>query len=525
MYQIYISLTVLNYINSGLNKETILIGFYRENTLHILPIQYSNDPFWKNLNLKFCKKFNQHIKLIKIKFKNTNESFLYVNHLKLKIILETKYPFIKKVHYKEDKFNLDLFSDYSTNIFVYRESIFLNRFKIFNCPKHHSDQCLEIYLKEFNYLSFFLFKYFKININKLNDSNGEKSKQEQTAAKMQTPSKKENVLTILNGISKFFYSFTHNYNLYVQFNKCTCFVERLNIILQISIDIFFGSLFYILLSYSNYEKYIFSNLYTSMQILEYYIIKVVDNIIKSDQIAGLKLNSELTHFFGIITKYQIGFQNYIYVNTLYYFVNYFKYLSLSCFIGLSFYVSLWRDVISLAFFSINSLYFIMCMIYYCFIKTMQHMCLLFLGKKRNPLRNRVDSLESSQYKLLMGTLIFTISLFLIPTIVVFYVLVIFARLYFLIIDSQILLAIEKLLRRIKIGNIVLYIFSPNYLNGKFVLRNKSFSQDLRIYEIINQKPSFLSIVRHKKKNILTKLASCIFSMLTGKPLHRLNYYT
>ena len=45
---------------------------------------------------------------------------------------------------------------------------------------------------------------------------------------------------------------------------------------------------------------------------------------------------------------------------------------------------------------------------------------LFLGKKYNPLRDRVDSADNNVEQLFLGTIIFTILLFLIPTTVTFF---------------------------------------------------------------------------------------------------------
>lgn len=45
---------------------------------------------------------------------------------------------------------------------------------------------------------------------------------------------------------------------------------------------------------------------------------------------------------------------------------------------------------------------------------------LFRGKKYNPLRHRVDSAEFDQQQLLLGTLVFTVLLFLLPTVLVYY---------------------------------------------------------------------------------------------------------
>lgn len=45
---------------------------------------------------------------------------------------------------------------------------------------------------------------------------------------------------------------------------------------------------------------------------------------------------------------------------------------------------------------------------------------LFRGKKRNVLRNRIDSCDYDLDQLLLGTILFTLLFFLLPTVMVFY---------------------------------------------------------------------------------------------------------
>lgn len=45
---------------------------------------------------------------------------------------------------------------------------------------------------------------------------------------------------------------------------------------------------------------------------------------------------------------------------------------------------------------------------------------LFIGRKQNPLRHRVDSCQYSHHQLFIGTLAFTILLFLLPTTMLYY---------------------------------------------------------------------------------------------------------
>jgi phosphatidylinositol glycan class Q protein len=52
---------------------------------------------------------------------------------------------------------------------------------------------------------------------------------------------------------------------------------------------------------------------------------------------------------------------------------------------------------------------------------------LFRGKKRNVLRNRIDSCNYELDQLLLGTILFTLLSFLLPTVIVFYLTFALAR--------------------------------------------------------------------------------------------------
>lgn len=64
-----------------------------------------------------------------------------------------------------------------------------------------------------------------------------------------------------------------------------------------------------------------------------------------------------------------------------------------------------------------------------------HFSFIFLGKKWNVLRLRVDSITYDADQLILGTILFTILLFLLPTTLLYYVVFATARLLVLIIQD------------------------------------------------------------------------------------------
>lgn len=59
-------------------------------------------------------------------------------------------------------------------------------------------------------------------------------------------------------------------------------------------------------------------------------------------------------------------------------------------------------------------------LFFCQIKGLSSLWRLFIGRKFNPLRDRVDSFDCTQNQLFIGTLGFTVLLFLLPTTMMYY---------------------------------------------------------------------------------------------------------
>ncbi len=65
------------------------------------------------------------------------------------------------------------------------------------------------------------------------------------------------------------------------------------------------------------------------------------------------------------------------------------------------------------------MYYIFAILYASLIHLLGSMWLLFCGKKRNVFRLRIDTLEYNLSQMIFGTLLFIISLFLLPNILIF----------------------------------------------------------------------------------------------------------
>jgi phosphatidylinositol glycan class Q protein len=135
---------------------------------------------------------------------------------------------------------------------------------------------------------------------------------------------------------------------------------------------------------------------------------------------GLKLNAELATFLSDLFLWMI----FAWKEALGFIIPYLPsliwLLATTGSIGITFQISAFSDMISFFTIHLQLFYIISARIYNWILKVLDSTFHLFRGKRRNPLRNRVDSALYDLDQLLLGTVIFTILVFLLPTIAVFY---------------------------------------------------------------------------------------------------------
>ncbi|SCU85980.1 LAME_0D03906g1_1 [Lachancea meyersii CBS 8951] len=139
---------------------------------------------------------------------------------------------------------------------------------------------------------------------------------------------------------------------------------------------------------------------------------------------GIKLNGELAQFLSDLFLWIIDFSYSTYIRRITSTVSIRIFISIIsaasfCF-GATFAMAIMVDLISFLTMHISLFYFISAKMYHWQLHVLQTLLYLFYGKKRNVLRNRVDSNLFELDQLLMGTLFFTILVFLLPTFSIFY---------------------------------------------------------------------------------------------------------
>ncbi|KAI0886990.1 Gpi1-domain-containing protein [Annulohypoxylon maeteangense] len=136
--------------------------------------------------------------------------------------------------------------------------------------------------------------------------------------------------------------------------------------------------------------------------------------------AGLKLNSELALFLGDLFLWVIDYWSSC-IQTLQPLLPHIVwFIGFSSFGGASMPIALFSDLLSVLTIHIYSFYLASARIFHWQLTILLSLFQLFRGKKYNVLRNRVDACDYDLDQLLVGTILFTLLFFLLPTVVVFY---------------------------------------------------------------------------------------------------------
>ncbi|KAK7202930.1 N-acetylglucosaminyl transferase component family protein [Myxozyma melibiosi] len=150
---------------------------------------------------------------------------------------------------------------------------------------------------------------------------------------------------------------------------------------------------------------------------------------------GLKLNNELVAFFGELFLWVIEFWSSTLRLLRPCLPDLIYFFGLSGFVGATFPIALIADLISFLTIQIYSCYLASARIYNWQLTSLESLFHLFRGKRRNVLRNRIDSVDYDLDQLLLGTLLFTLLTFLLPTVLVFYLTFAGSRLGIIIVNA------------------------------------------------------------------------------------------
>ncbi|XP_036409125.1 phosphatidylinositol N-acetylglucosaminyltransferase subunit Q [Megalops cyprinoides] len=158
--------------------------------------------------------------------------------------------------------------------------------------------------------------------------------------------------------------------------------------------------------------------------------------------AGLKMNRALDQVLGRFFLYHIHLWiSYIHLMSPF-IERILWYVGLSACLGLTFALSVLSDIVALLTFHIYCFYVYGARLYCLKIYGLSSLWRLFRGKKWNVLRQRVDSCSYDLDQLFIGTLLFTILLFLLPTTALYYLVFTLLRLVAVLFQGVIHLSVD-----------------------------------------------------------------------------------
>ncbi|KAI1114031.1 n-acetylglucosaminyl transferase component GPI1 [Nemania sp. NC0429] len=151
--------------------------------------------------------------------------------------------------------------------------------------------------------------------------------------------------------------------------------------------------------------------------------------------AGLKLNSELALFLGDLFLWVIEYWSSCAQTLEPLLPQIIWFIGFSSFAGASMPIALLSDLLSALTLHIYSFYLASARIFHWQLTILLSLFQLFRGKKYNVLRNRVDSCDYDLDQLLVGTILFTLLSFLLPTVIVFYLNFALARMVIILLKA------------------------------------------------------------------------------------------
>ncbi|XP_054707533.1 phosphatidylinositol N-acetylglucosaminyltransferase subunit Q-like isoform X2 [Uloborus diversus] len=232
---------------------------------------------------------------------------------------------------------------------------------------------------------------------------------------------------------QFHQRYLHCKDINISFSQKKVNLKTKNLISAVLLDIFCGCLLTTVLLQSSLSTLLFE---TTIQ-KTHDVVNNLQSLINwlMGFPAGLKLNAPLNNALGQFFLYHIFLWESYMVVVQPLFATAVSVSTVIGAFGLSFFLSLLNDVISLATIHIYCFYGYAARLYGYQLKSLSALWRLFRGKKWNPLRQRVDSYTYDVHQLYLGTLIFTVLLFLLPTVMVYYIVFTCLRLAVLTLQS------------------------------------------------------------------------------------------
>ncbi|CAX43038.1 phosphatidylinositol N-acetylglucosaminyltransferase subunit, putative [Candida dubliniensis CD36] len=293
------------------------------------------------------------------------------------------------------------------------------------------------------------------------------------------------------------------------------YINLYNSIWLIFNDILIGvTLYHVIMD--NFESII---KFIRLTIMEKYLFMELMKLItwiSTENPAGFKLNTDLGKFLGDLYIWTIGFCQTIVMkldrnssDSFNYILLIDKILKVLCYYGgCSFLLSFLIDGINLITLHIYGFYYCSAKIYRRQLEIIKSLFQLFRGKKYNVLRNRIDNLNNYELdsntncandnsnfeidQLLLGTLLFMMMIFLLPTVFAFY-LVFFIMHLLILMSFNLLENLQIIICFIPLFVILLKLKNSKRLQGGIKFEFIRFYQGMTILKLSNKSLTYQEI--------------------------------
>ncbi|XP_053132540.1 phosphatidylinositol N-acetylglucosaminyltransferase subunit Q isoform X2 [Hemicordylus capensis] len=264
----------------------------------------------------------------------------------------------------------------------------------------------------------------------------------------------------------------------------THLMRKANIFLSILVDVALG----ILLMSWLYQKNRIGHLANALVPMADHVAQQLQDLLQwlMGVPAGLKMNRALDQVLGRFFLYHIHLWI-SYIHLMSPFIELILWhVGLSACLGLTVALAILSDIIALLTFHIYCFYVYGARLYCLKIYGLSSLWRLFRGKKWNVLRQRVDSCSYDLDQLFIGTLLFTILLFLLPTTALYYLVFTLLRLLVVIVQGLIHLLMD-LINSLPLYSILLRLCRSYRLASgvKFKVLEQETGKPLRLLMQIN----------------------------------------
>ncbi|XP_054907958.1 phosphatidylinositol N-acetylglucosaminyltransferase subunit Q [Poeciliopsis prolifica] len=218
------------------------------------------------------------------------------------------------------------------------------------------------------------------------------------------------------------------------------FMRKANVLVSVLLDVSLGVLLMSWLYRDQHIAMLASNMVPAADRVAQQLEELLQWLMGAP--AGLKMNRALDQVLGRFFLYHIHLWI-SYIHLMAPFIQgIFWYGGLSACLGLTFALSLLSDMVALFTFHIYCFYVYGARLYCLKIYGLSSLWRLFRGKKWNVLRQRVDSCSYDLDQLFIGTLLFTILLFLLPTTALYYLVFTLLRLVVVLFQGVLHLSVD-----------------------------------------------------------------------------------